>query len=251
MASRLAFGIAAVLLAACVHQSPVVDDLDGNSRVAAGDSSAVEARDLPVAALPAQHSHPPRQQPAWRWRQPGHQQLAEAALLSDGGALLFAEPRDIHNYCPAWQQLDNYQRLSFWADLLAAMAVHESSHNPAARHTERFNDRFGVPVVSRGLLQLSQESANGYGCNIRQAAQLHSPAENIRCAVRIMSRWVSEDGVISDFRAGKKRPWRGGARYWSVLRANAKTADIQRNLRTTALCRLSPRQSVADSLPAR
>lgn len=233
--ARLATGLGCLLLASCATNNPTVESADDVEPVSIGLASqntrvVIEAPPAPVLER-------------WQWQHPHYQQLAEEALLSDGTSLIFSEPADVSDYCPAWPQLDGYQRLGFWADLLAAMAVHESRHNPAARHTERFADRFGKPVVSRGLLQLSQESANGYGCGISQAEQLHNPAENIRCAVRIMTRWVNEDGVISGFTGAKSKPWRGGARYWSVLRANAKTADIQANLRGSSHCLLPNKSS--------
>ena len=117
------------------------------------------------------------------------------------------------------------------------MSQFESNHTASAKHIERFNDRFGQPVVSRGLLQISQESANGYGCDIAPATELHKPEENIACGVRILSRWVQRDGRIIGYEANHKhRPWRGGARYWSVLRNNHKTAAIQENLLNSRLC---------------
>lgn len=253
----IAIVVAVVTVAACTTAPTVPADaeLAGNTRIGSAEPVASASPDevrpgaieAPVVSSPQKNRQAGPQRQAWQWQNASYQQSAEATLLNEGVPLIFSDPADIAEYCPAWAQLNGYERLSFWADLLAAMAVHESRHNPQARHVERFNDRFGKPVVSRGLLQLSQESANGYGCGIRQAEQLHNPAENIRCAVRILSRWVAEDGVISAYVSdGSKKPfkpWRGGARYWSVLRANGKTADIQQNLRDSALCRLPTQHS--------
>lgn len=257
IAPAVAVVLVAVAIAGCATNKVVPADaeLAGNTRIGAAgpvvsDSLVVTEPAVfePFVESPPQQRRRTRfQREPWQWQNANYQQSAEATLLEEGVSLIFSEPADIAEYCPAWSQLNGYERLSFWADLLAAMAVHESRHNPQARHVERFNDRFGEPVVSRGLLQLSQESANGYGCGIRQAEQLHNPAENIRCAVRILSRWVAEDGVISAYvsdGANKPvKPWRGGARYWSVLRANRKTADIKKNLQASARCRLPVHKS--------
>ncbi len=255
----IAMGVAVIAVAACTVApvAPADAELAGNTRIGSAEpvSSVPQGEvrpgvvEAPMVPPSQQHRKVVPQRQAWQWQNARYQQSAEATLLNEGVPLIFSEPADIAEYCPAWPRLNGYERLSFWADLLAAMAVHESRHNPQARHVERFNDRFGKPVVSRGLLQLSQESANGYGCGIRQAEQLHNPDENIRCAVRILSRWVAEDGVISAYVSdGTKKPvkpWRGGARYWSVLRANRKTADIQQNLRDSARCRLPTQHSAA------
>ena len=75
-------------------------------------------------------------------------------------------------------------------------------------------------VASMGLLQISKESANGYGCGITKAAQLYKPDTNLECAVKIAERWLNRDKVFF----GKtvvdgKTKWLGLGRYWSVARS--------------------------------
>lgn len=130
-------------------------------------------------------------------------------------ALADRVPDDIASFCPNYQALPPPSRRRFWVLLLSAMAHEESRCDPTVAFQESFRDAQGDLVVSRGLLQLSIESANGYGCGFGAPEELHDPARNLRCGVRIMVRWLDRDRVIG---ARSRRTWLGGARYWSTLR---------------------------------
>ena len=114
--------------------------------------------------------------------------------------------------------LDTDKRNMFWVGLLSAMARPESNFKPATKFTESFPDSSGRKVISRGLLQISIESANQsrYGCNIKKAEDLHIPAVNLACSVKILSAWVRSDNVIATYKTDRENM--GGGRYWSVLR---------------------------------
>lgn len=162
----------------------------------------------------------------WDWRPDGRAwtEIAHLAVAELGGGLLTATPRDIGDYCPSYEHLDDVQRRAFWVFLLSSLARFESHHDPAVRFTESFNDSQGNPVISRGLLQISKESGNGYGCRIVDEDELHDPAVNIRCGVRILNRWVAErDDVIAARADGR---WLGAARYWSPFRNDSLRARI-------------------------
>jgi hypothetical protein len=127
-------------------------------------------------------------------------------------------PKDIRTFCPAYEGLDADKRSRFWAGLLSAMAKRESGFKPETKYVEPdIVDANSQNVVSRGLLQISMESANqkAYGCGIQQAQDLHEVDVNLNCAARIMRHWVEKDGLI----AAASKPAVGAARYWSVLRA--------------------------------
>jgi hypothetical protein len=115
------------------------------------------------------------------------------------------------------------------------MTEFESGHRPATSFQEAFNDAQGNNVISRGLLQLSIESANAYGCGFANAMEIHDPKKNLSCGIRILNRWVGTDQRL----AGRiNTKWLGGARYWSVLRfTNAPLAKIQGYTRALAICR--------------
>lgn len=146
------------------------------------------------------------------------------------------QPADIQQFCPQYRRLPHQQRKQFWVGLLSAMSGPESNFRPASFYQERFHDRKGKPVVSRGLLQISQESANQqrYGCDIRHPALLHDPVINLACGVRILSLWVKRDQLIASPAGSAPK---GGGRYWSTLRhSNGKTAQISDFTRSLPVC---------------
>lgn len=147
-------------------------------------------------------------------------------------------PKDITGFCPVYDQLDTDKRTRFWAGLLSAMAKPESGFKPNTKYVEPdIVDANNQNVVSRGLLQLSMESANqkAYGCGIQKAQDLHKVDVNLTCAARILSHWVEKDGII----AATSKPAVGGARYWSVLRAwRGHLAEISGFTKGMEFCKL-------------
>ena len=139
----------------------------------------------------------------------------KTALEQQAPELMEKTPGDIQNFTKNYTRMNYNERLNFWAYLVSIMAEKESNFNPKAFYKEAFYDANGNNVISRGLLQLSIESARGYKCPVKDGPDLHDPEKNLICTVLILKRWVLTDGVISGNSAGK---WRGGARYWSVLR---------------------------------
>lgn len=156
----------------------------------------------------------------------------ESAVAQSG--LVKLVPKDVQYFCPAYPELGKTERQKFWVGLLSAMAKPESNFKPHRFYREKFRDSKGLNVVSRGLLQISIESANQkrYGCDIPYAAKLHDPAVNLRCGVKILSKWVSTDGIIA--KHDKARSHKGASRYWSTLRpqhGHLRTiAEFTRNL---------------------
>lgn len=138
-----------------------------------------------------------------------------------GSDLLDVIPADRTTFCPKYSSLSYNQRKLYWTFMLSAMAKFESGFNTNSKYTESFNDSNGNPVVSRGLLQISIESGNGYGCALKTAQDLHDPLQNLACGIRILNRWVYRDARIAGNVSGT---WRGGARYWAVLREGNKTS---------------------------
>lgn len=98
--------------------------------------------------------------------------------------------------------------------LLSLIAKRESNFKPETS----FNETGHLQgVVSRGLFQISKDSANqsAYGCNITNAKDLHKPDINIKCAVKILA-----------YQAGKTGSLMGGcAKYWSVCRSKNGTSE--------------------------
>lgn len=138
-----------------------------------------------------------------------------------GQDMLDVIPADRSLFCPKYSSFSYAQRKQYWTYLISSMVRFESNFNTNSSYTESFTDSSGKRVVSRGLLQISIESGNAYGCGFKTAQELHDPYKNLSCGIRILNRWVARDGRI----AGKvDGGWKGGARYWSVLRAGDKTS---------------------------
>jgi len=101
------------------------------------------------------------------------------------------------------------------------MAKWESNWKPTTTYTEAFTDAKGRRVVSTGLFQISVESMGGIGCKVTQA-ELLTPERNIQCAVKAFAHYVRKDSRIAGLGPGQ---WRGGARYWAVLRGSNDYTD--------------------------
>jgi hypothetical protein len=167
----------------------------------------------------------------------GRQWTAFAVDAMDhyGQTLMKAKPKDVVDFCPAYGTLDKRGRKHFWVKLLSAIAAAESNYQTDKPYKESFVDSSKANVISRGLLQISMESANGYGCGIEKQTDLDDAQTNIECGVRILEHWIPQDEVISD---SDEDNWYGAARYWSVTRSTSKKLKIiQQLLKRTALCR--------------
>ena len=160
-------------------------------------------------------------------------QAAEASVARTSLSAL--NPADIQSFCPAYAQLDADSRVKFWVGLLSAIAKFESNFKPETEFIEKLIDREGNRVVSRGLLQLSIESANQdrYACNITAQKDLHDPEINLSCGARILATWVEADDLVASTVAENI----GGGRYWAVLRpASGRLEQISALTRQFPFC---------------
>lgn len=173
---------------------------------------------------------------AWDIKPDGRKwtKITHTAISELGKNLLTSVPKDIKDYCSAYDHLSNENRKDFWVYLISSLARFESNYNPNEKYVENFRDRNGNFVISRGLLQISKESANGYGCKIEDENELHDPEVNIRCGIRIINHWVSKDGVIAAQTSNEG--WRGAARYWSPFRNQSKRTTIASETSSQSYC---------------
>lgn len=207
---------------------------------AGNDSGGFSAPDAPASPSP---STGPEQKswPSFDWdgEHPDTtlwNQWTFEAIENSLGSLDQSEPSDRKIFCPNYDNLGSDEKKFFWISLLAAMSRFESGFRPEVEFQESFRDNNGAFIISRGLLQLSIESSLGYGCPLTDANELHDPKANLECSVKIMDRWVGRDGSIAGFRDGQ---WRGGARYWSVLRKESRLSRIQEATAKSEFCRIS------------
>lgn len=159
---------------------------------------------------------------------------AEKAVAAS--SLATRTPTDVLDFCPNYSALAIDQRNKFWVGLLSAVARPESNYKPETTYTEDFNDSSGKKVISRGLLQISIESANQklYSCGIKKSEDLQDSIINLQCGVKILDAWVRKDNVIASYTKGQTR---GGGRYWSTLRkSNNHLPELVENTSSLPFC---------------
>ena len=115
---------------------------------------------------------------SWEWTE---ETLSHIESNSD-----FKTPKDILVFCPKYNVLSKDSQDLFWTTLVAAIARYESFFDTELEHHETFKNRHGNFVVSRGLMQISFESAKDYGCMVNSPDDLHDPMKNIHCSVKIL-----------------------------------------------------------------
>lgn len=104
------------------------------------------------------------------------------------------------------------------AQLISIIAKRESNFKPDTTYNETGHL---AGVVSRGLLQISKDSANqsAYKCGINDAKELHDPVKNLKCGIKILAFQSKKTGVLIDGLKG------GCGAYWSVCRSKNGTSD--------------------------
>ncbi|WP_218014037.1 transglycosylase SLT domain-containing protein [Rubellimicrobium roseum] len=107
-------------------------------------------------------------------------------------------PADIGVWCPGYLRNPAHLRAAFWVGTVSALARYESNFDADAQ---------GGGGAWHGLLQISPATARGYGCDATTPAELHDPEANLQCAIRIMSRTVARDGVVSAGDEGIAADW--------------------------------------------
>lgn len=143
---------------------------------------------------------------------------------------------DAATFCPAYNRLPTWERKNVWKQLVSIMGKFESGWNPKTTYDESSTKASLKGVISRGVLQISIVSANSYGCGFKDAQELHDPAKNLKCGLKIINRWVKEDKRFAGYVDGK---WRGAARYWSVMRdlkGKKSYASIKAYMRALPVC---------------
>jgi len=122
-------------------------------------------------------------------------------------------PGDIGAWCPGYERNPPHLRAAFWVGTVSALARYESNFDERA---------VGGGGAWHGLLQISPATARGYGCDATSGEALRDGEANLACAIRIMSRTVSRDGVVAAGGGGIAADWgpmsreslRGQMRDW-------------------------------------
>ncbi|RVV99088.1 ABC transporter permease [Mesobaculum littorinae] len=168
----------------------------------------------------------------WDFRNDGAAWSAEvlSALRRHGAPLVKTVPRDIATWCPGYASAPPEARRAFWNGFLSALAKYESTYRPTA---------VGGGGRWYGLLQILPATARHHGCKAGTGGALKDGGANLSCAIRIMSRTVTRDGVIH----AKSPRWSGVSADWGPMRSDEKRAEMARWLRGQPYCALfaSPR----------
>jgi hypothetical protein len=152
-------------------------------------------------------------------RKPWTQKLI--ALVADHFAQL--EQGNGEAFVGGYNGLSAGMKIKFWAELIVAMAKFESSWNPKCV----FLEPPPLGVNSIGLLQLSRQDGNNYHLSppIQSENELKEPLLNLTWGVAILAKLLDKDKTVASGHNGATA--KGGARYWSVLRAGHKIEDIK------------------------
>jgi len=163
----------------------------------------------------------------WEHRQGGAlwTRVALSAVKTHGSALVDVVPRDISDWCPAYEANEADDRAAFWAGLVSTLARYESTFNPRA---------VGGGGRWFGLMQIYPQTAEFRGCRTQTGEGLKSGPANLNCAIRIMAITVPRDGAI----ALEESRWKGVAADWGPIRTPWMRRDMQRYTKKQTYCRV-------------
>ncbi len=197
--------------------------------LACGCSKQETAKVGPSAPAPQMKAAPPTpidekraELGGTRW-DPGWDRIVEQALPPE--LLSNKAPRDVGRFCPRFTEMAEADKRAFWAYFFQALAGAEAGLDPKMRirHTEPAvavkDGVTGRAVHSEGLLQLTYEDRERYGCDFDwerdrklpvndPAKTILQPKNNLECGVRILAKQII-DG---------RKPLLSQSSYWSTLR---------------------------------
>lgn len=166
--------------------------------------------------------------------------IMEEGQVSDMDQVSF---KDKNSFCPKYDTFDQSEKRDFWATLLGTMAIYESNIRPDVKYDEGQTSTRLAGVTSRGLVQMSYNSAKqkryvANGCRLESPQQLHIPHVNLRCALAALKTLVKADGCLACDEN------KGGARYWSTLREPYQV----KNRKTGKWVKIGKKRKVIDDL---
>jgi hypothetical protein len=156
--------------------------------------------------------------------------------------------RAVKPFCPRFNALAEPDRRAFWAYVFQALAGAEAGLTPTTdvRHTEpevAVKDTVTNRMVrSEGLLQLTYEDADRYGCAFdwekdKQLPEkdpqktILQPDNNLKCGIRIMSNQLID----------RHKPLATRSSYWSTLRPGTVSYEVflKQMTNVPSACRVS------------
>jgi hypothetical protein len=181
-----------------------------------------------VPVQPAMKAAPPtpiaqkREELGGKTWNPGWDGDIEKALPPD--MLSGVAAHAVKSYCPHFAEEDGADKRAFWAYFFQALSGAEAGLNPTSdvHHTEaevnKIDQVTKLPIHQEGLLQLTYEDADRYGCAFdwekdrtlptKDAARtILDPSTNLGCGIKIM-----ENQIVT-----LHKPLVVSSSYWSTL----------------------------------
>lgn len=191
---------------------------DGQAAAAPAHSSppvTKAAPPTPLAIKKAELGNDVTWEPQW-------DQAVETAIPPE--MLSTQVPRDVRRFCPRFYQMSDVDKRAFWAYFFQALAGAEAGLNPRTnvRHTDpavaKIDSVTNQLTHSEGLLQLTYQDQQRYGCNFNWETDRHlpphdpqrtilNPENNLRCGVNILANQIIE----------QRKPIFARTSYWSTL----------------------------------
>jgi hypothetical protein len=218
------------------------------SQPAPTQTSAAPQPVVEVKAAPATPIAEKKSELGWETWDPEWDRIVEEALPED---LLKSTrvSRDVRLYCPRFGVLAEADKRAFWAYFFQALAGAEAGLKPTAniRHTEpevAVKDKVTKRMVrSEGLLQLTYEDSDRYGCDFDWDADRrlpeHDPAKtilqpknNLTCGIRILDNQL----------IAQTKPLLSRTSYWSTLQPGTISHRVfaKQMANVPKVCRVDP-----------
>ena len=139
----------------------------------------------------------------------------------------------VESYCPAFSTASEVDKRAFWAYTIQALAAAEAGLTPEAtvRHTQpavaKTDKVTHRPMRQEGLLQLSYQDGETYGCNFDWQADsrlglkdpartILQPERNLACGIRILKTQIIDND----------QPLLSRGSYWSTLQPGTQSYRV-------------------------
>lgn len=158
--------------------------------------------------------------------------------------ILKANPKDIKDFCPQFENLSREEKINFWGLLVSMISKYESGFDPLVRYHEKtmgVDPVTKLPVHSEGLLQLSYQDSKYYkNCDFNWELDkklkvkdpkktILNPELNLKCGVTILSSMLKRNEYLTI----------GKYQYWAVLHKNSKyqkNKEMQKMFKDVSYC---------------
>ncbi len=145
-------------------------------------------------------------------------------------------PRGLRNLCPRFERLAFDDKTRVYLAVFDALAYAESGYKDGLMYREKFKNRDGSPVISTGLLQISEKSARAHKgfCSNASTARLKEATFNVKCGFQIASNqvrkrealWFHDSSVYYWSTLSKGRNHRGFMRFAGRLADHVEKRSV-------------------------